>query len=71
MLHSQFNAVASDVNISPVLDQILATGQIAQYDAQRVLRAAMTLETPLSTEEQAKIKAIFHRLGLGVLKVVY
>jgi hypothetical protein len=69
MFYSQIDATAVDVVF--VLDQILSTGQIAQADAQRVLRAAMTLETPLSAEEQAKVKDIFYRLGLGVLKVVY
>ncbi|MGL4621600.1 MAG: hypothetical protein ACRCZS_21480 [Chroococcidiopsis sp.] len=67
----QTHSTFSDVAVGSVLDRILSTGQIAQADAQRVLQAAMSLEIPLTAEEQTKIKTITYRLGLGVLKVVY
>jgi hypothetical protein len=71
MLYTQTNFTYCDGAVSSVLDRILATGQIAQSDAHRVLQAAMTLDSPLSAEEQTKIRVIAHRLGLGMLKVVY
>jgi hypothetical protein len=71
LLQTQLNSTLSDMAVSSVLDQILATGQIAQSDASRVLQAAMTLESALSAEEEAKIKTVCHRLGLGMLKVIY
>ncbi|MCU0552190.1 MAG: hypothetical protein MUC48_22885 [Leptolyngbya sp. Prado105] len=71
MLQAQIDYVRPAMTVSSVLDRILSTGQIAQKDANWVLQAAMTLEAPLSSEEEAKMRAVFHRLGLGVLKVVY
>lgn len=71
MLQSQIDRSSPAMTISSVLDQILATGRIAQREANWVLQTAMTLEAPLSAEEEAKVKTVSHRLGLGVLKVVY
>ncbi len=71
MLQAQTDRSFPTMTVSSVLDRILTTGQIAQKDANWVLQAAMTLESPLSAEEEAKIRTVFHRLGLGVLKVMY
>jgi hypothetical protein len=70
MLQTDRASTLPTLSISSVLDQILATGQIAQPHAQQLLRAGMTLETALSHEEEAKLNQIFYRLGLGILKVV-
>jgi hypothetical protein len=70
-MSNQTNQASPIVAVSAVLDQILTTGQIAQQDAQWLLQAGMTLETELTPEEEAKLRVIFYRLGLGVLKVMY
>ena len=71
MFQLQTDASFPVMAVSAVLDQILSTGQIVQKDAYRILQAGMTLETSLSAEEEAKIRTIFYRLELGVLKVTY
>jgi hypothetical protein len=56
--------------VMSVVEQILLTGQVTRADANGLLQAGMSLETPFTSEEQAKIRAVFYRLRLGMLRVL-
>ncbi len=48
---------------------ILNTGRITR-DHQNALRGMLCWENPISPEDQRQIQQVFHRLDMGLLKVI-
>ena len=56
--------------IAQVAERVLASGKITVKDQGWFLKAALSLENPLSPLEQAKVRQVFDRLQMGLLRVV-
>lgn len=56
--------------IAQVAERVLASGRITALDQNYFLKAALSLENPLSPLEQSKVKQVFDRLQMGLLVVV-
>ncbi|HIK29291.1 MAG: hypothetical protein N3E45_15175 [Oscillatoriaceae bacterium SKW80] len=68
-MNTQIRCSLSENTIAQVIERILASGKITRAD-QISLQRAMSSENPLSVEETHKIKRVFERLQMGLLKVV-
>lgn len=69
LMNTQIRCNLSENTIAQVIERILASGKITRAD-QISLQRAMSSENPLSVEETRKIKRVFERLQMGLLKVV-
>ncbi|MDJ0702733.1 MAG: hypothetical protein QNJ46_05585 [Leptolyngbyaceae cyanobacterium MO_188.B28] len=56
--------------LAQVAERVLASGKITAWDQSCFLKAALSLENPLSPVEQFKVKQVFDRLQMGLLIVV-
>ncbi len=68
-MNAQIRCALPQNTIAQVVERILASGKITRAD-QVSLQRAMSSENPLSGEESRKIKRVFERLQMGLLKVV-
>jgi hypothetical protein len=59
----------SQLTLSQVVNRILGTGTITRTD-ETVFLQAMVAETPLSAAEMEQVTEVYHRLQMGLLKVV-
>lgn len=60
----------SQNSIGLIADRVIATGKITHIDQVCLFSAAMALERPLDTIENAKVKQVFDRLQMGLVKVL-
>ena len=56
--------------IAQVAESVLASGKITATDQSCFLQAALSSEDPLSPLDQTKIRQVFDRLQMGLLRVV-
>lgn len=62
-------SMTSQYAIEVLLDRILHTGKVTAADQRNLWWAAKSMERPLSTVEQAKVRQMFERVQLGLLHV--
>lgn len=56
--------------IAQVAERVLSSGKITATDQSWFMKAALSLEDPLSPLEQSKVRQVFDRLQMGLLRVV-
>lgn len=60
---------STQLTIAQVLERIIRSGRITRIDENYFFHA-MVAETPLSPEDQSKVRNVFDRLSMGLLHVV-